>query len=251
MTQSISAPVKSEWAKKIGLLRARLNLSQSTFGRELRCSGMTVSRWERGSLEPTARSYIELGSLAGHPDCWYFWERAGLRIDDLMKVLPAARQNFSTWPDIKLVHAGAAPKLPQQKFIPIRLLNLVAASHGEKGDKTPSLNDAAVEGMIAAPAEWCPNPAATSCLRIKGNSMMPLIHDGYIVVVDSCQHNRRELIGKLVIALHEHTGLCVSRLQRYDNTEVLQSENREYESMVVNKEWRIIAKVLWWIGRES
>jgi len=46
-------------------------------------------------------------------------------------------------------------------------------------------------------------------------------------------------------------GLSVSRLKRYHHTEVLQPENREYESIVLDKKhsWKILAKVLWWIGR--
>lgn len=39
---------------------------------------MTVSRWERGLVEPTASGYISLGNLAGQKDAWYFWRRAGL-----------------------------------------------------------------------------------------------------------------------------------------------------------------------------
>jgi len=27
--------------------------------------------------------------------------------------------------------------------------------------------------MIAAPKNWCPNPASTSCLRVRGHSMSP------------------------------------------------------------------------------
>jgi hypothetical protein len=42
----------------------------------------------------------------------------------------------------------------------------------------------------------------------------------------------------------------VSRLQRFDHTEVLVPENREYESTAVSTNgWRIVAKILWWIGR--
>jgi SOS-response transcriptional repressor LexA len=45
-------------------------------------------------------------------------------------------------------------------------------------------------------------------------------------------------------------GLMVSRLHHYDHTEVLQPENEEYESVVVNNrnKWKIVAKVLWWVG---
>ena len=80
--------------------------------------------------------------------------------------------------------------------------------------------------------------------------MMPLIHDGYILAVDSSQIDPAKLSGKIVIAWHRDMGLIVTRLQHYDHTEVLQPENREYESIVLDgkHEWKILAKVLWWIG---
>jgi SOS-response transcriptional repressor LexA len=77
-----------------------------------------------------------------------------------------------------------------------------------------------------------------------------LIHDGYIVVIDTSQTNRAKLYGHIVVAAHKEHGLIVSRLQRFDSTEVLVPENREYESTAVSTNgWRIVAKILWWIGR--
>lgn len=112
-------------------------------------------------------------------------------------------------------------------------------------------HDARVESMIAAPKDWCPNPPATTCLRVRGKSMMPLIDDGYILVVDSSQTDSAKLNGKVVIAWHRDKGLTVSRLQHYDHTNVLQPESREYESIVLNSKpnWKIVAKVLWWIAK--
>jgi SOS-response transcriptional repressor LexA len=105
--------------------------------------------------------------------------------------------------------------------------------------------------MIAAPKDWCPNPSTTSCFRVRGSSMSPLISDGYILVVDFAQNNIGELDGKVVIAWHKDKGLTVSRLKRYDHTFVLQSENASYESITFNSKqrWKIVAKVLWWIGK--
>jgi SOS-response transcriptional repressor LexA len=55
-----------------------------------------------------------------------------------------------------------------------------------------------------------------------------------------------------VIAWRKDKGLTVSRLKRYDHTIVLQSENASYESTTLNSKqrWKIVAKVLWWIGQE-
>ena len=81
--------------------------------------------------------------------------------------------------------------------------------------------------------------------------MAPLIYDGYIVAVDSSQTSLPEVNGKIVVTWHKDMGLTVSRLESYDHTTVLQPENRESEAIVLNSKhkWKILAKVLWWIGR--
>jgi SOS-response transcriptional repressor LexA len=245
---------KPDWASMISRLRQRLKLSQTSFGQEVHSSAMGVSRWERGAQEPPSHSYIELGNLAGDPDCWFFWGRAGLRSEDLMRALPKlqSRSQLSNSQDFQLVHAGSSSKkMEKAQLVAIPLLKIVAATNGEKGDNMPILHEAPVESLIAAPKEWCPNPTATYSLRVRGNSMNPLIYADYILVVDASQTNRAKLDGKIVIAWHKDAGLTVSRFQRYDHTEVLHAENREYGSITLDRKnnWRIIAKVLWWIAK--
>src|ERR1700676_1219936 len=86
-------PPKPEWATTISELRQRLNLSQLAFGRRLHSSAMGISRWERGTQEPGAGTYMELGILAGAPLCWFFGAGAGVRNEDLMRVMPKLRKS--------------------------------------------------------------------------------------------------------------------------------------------------------------
>jgi SOS-response transcriptional repressor LexA len=239
-------------------LRQRFELSQTAFGKRFHSSEKAVSRWERGAQEPTASSYIELGNLAGDSQCWCFWVRAGLRHEDLMQVVPQLRRRLSQnkLPNIEVVHAGTGVKTPtatKLQLIAIPLLKVVAASLGQKGDNVPLLHGAPVENMIAAPQDWCPNPATTSCLRVRGDSMNPVIGDGYILAVDSSQSDRGDPNGKIVIAWHKDIRLTVSRFRRYDHTGVLLPENPKYESVTLDakNKWKILAKVLWWIGKED
>ena len=252
-TQKNSTP---EWATRISGLRRNLHLSQAAFGTRLRCSSMTVSRLERGLLAPSTDHYIQLGNLAGKSDCWFYWGRAGLSVSELRRRLPdapALRVRFSATPQVvEVVVAGSGPKVATQLLVAIPLLKVHAGTHGEVGGDLAELDAAAADEMIAAPASWCPNPAHTKCLQVKGSSMMPLIHDGHIVAVDSSQTDASQLDGKVVIAWHEKKGLSISRFRQYGNVSVLEPENREYESVVLGGTrhgWRIVARVLWWVGR--
>lgn len=75
------------WAKRVRTLRRRMGLSQSAFGKRLKCSTMGVSRWERGMQKPPVRCLLEMGKLAGPPEGWYFWKLAGLSRDDVSSML--------------------------------------------------------------------------------------------------------------------------------------------------------------------
>ena len=86
------------------------------------------------------------------------------------------------------------------------------AHSDEGGGQFTDFASAAAEEMIAAPAMWCPNPAETNCMRVKGTSMSPLINDGDIVAVDGSQTNPKKLNGKIVVGWHRMRGLSLARL---------------------------------------
>ena len=172
---------------------------------------MAISRWERGLQEPPADCYIKLGDLAGIPDCWFFWERAGLKSSDVIRALQLDRSasSKSTFPDFDIAYGGSGKKriAKKTKLVALPLLAVHAGAHGGKGDNPLDLNKAMVESMIAAPASWCPHPSFTSCLRVKGMSMSPLIHDGDILAVDYSEASHAELDGKIVVAWSQGQGL--------------------------------------------
>jgi len=198
---------------------------------------MAVSRWERGAQEPPSHGYVGLANLARDSNCWYFWERAGLRSEYVLRVLPTLERSIrvSKLQNFEIVSAGTGPKQPQERIqlVALPLLKVVAASHGEKGDHLHLLSDAPIESMMAAPKDWCPNPAYTSCLRVRGDSMSPMIQDGYVVAVDSSQIDMNSLDGKIVIAWHKDQGLTISRLRLYDQTVVLVPENTDYTAVTI------------------
>jgi transcriptional regulator with XRE-family HTH domain len=243
------------WAQKIEEFRHHMNLSQSEFARRLGSSPMAVSRWERGIQKVPANIYIRLGILAGDPLCWYFWGLTGLRTEDVMRVLPEARQrlNENRIAKVVVVHADSQDNslAKETDFVAVPFLPVRAGTPGNAGNQRIDLEQVQPESMWAAPKDWCPNPSSTVCFRVKGNSMSPLILDGYIIAVDTSEIDREHLLGKIVVAYNEKKGLVVSRLTRFDHTDALISDQREYGSISLGLEfgWRIFGKVLWWTGQ--
>src|SRR5665213_2837407 len=133
-----SRPPIPDWALRVDRLRRRLKLSQSALGQQLQYSAMAVSRWERGIQEPPAACYIRLGEMSGLPDCWYFWERAGLKTSDVKRTALAGKSLFpkSSFPDFDIVVPGSGKKAQAKKtqVVAIPLLNVHAGAHGERGD---------------------------------------------------------------------------------------------------------------------
>ena len=225
----------------------------------LHYSAMAVSRWETAKMEPSARCYIQLGNLAGEPDGWSFWARAGLNRTDLGNMSPndPTIVQKKTWPDFEIVHLNSGVKrktrkgTPKAMLVAIPLLEVYAGTIGQGGSQVTDFAGAATEEMIAVPAVWCPNPTQTNCLRVQGNSMSPLINDGDMVAVDTSQTNPGKLNGKIVVGCHRERGLSLARLIVADGVQLLESEDREYLPVPVEKDrkWQIIGRVIWWIRR--
>jgi transcriptional regulator with XRE-family HTH domain len=240
-----------EWATQITALREHLQINQAELARRMECSAMTISRWERGLLQPSAEHFIQLGNLGGKTDAWFFWEMAGIEPAKMIQALGgnARRVRFDDTRPEAARHSAATPAEKLSDMIGVPLLKGFIGTHGVTGDRR-SLRTIPASDTIGAPAAWCPNPAYTRLARVKGHAMEPLIRHGDILAIDSFQTERSQLYGKIVIASGNQHGLCVSRLRRYDSLEVLEPETREFDPMVLSKSsgWRIVGKVLWWIS---
>ena len=201
--------------------------------------------WAEAEVDKGATFYFTFGGAA-----------AGLYSGHFLRVLPAIRlhPHKHKRPDLQVVHAGGGERLfskPQLHAIP--LLPLKAAAYGEEGDKRLDFDGVLPQGLIAAPSDWAPNPAFTSCLRVRGNSMAPVLCDGYIIVVDTSETDHAHLRDKMVVAWHPHKGITVSWLRVLPAGEALVSQSDQYKPVFLSREkgWKVIGRVIWWIGRDG
>lgn len=79
--------------------------------------------------------------------------------------------------------------------------------------------------------------------------MTPLIYEGDILAVDSSQTIHSGLNDKIVVVYHKKKGLSVSRFRHIDGVELLESDNRDYQPIMLTRDrnWQIVGKVLWLI----
>lgn len=211
---------------------------------------MSVSRWEQGH-RPAAHVCIGLGNLATGEDCWLFWGEAGLSLDKVRRLLQEdGRVIRPRVPVLEFISAGSQTwKASRAALVAIPIFPVVITAGKEKGPSHGVLDLAAPVEMLGAPKAWCPNPAETIGLHVKGEGMQPLIHDGYTVIVDRSQTQEGSLHGKIVVANHDEFGLTISRYWHLGSSGVFIPDSRKYGLNQWARGWRIIGKVLWWVGR--
>src|SRR6185437_15665272 len=192
---------RPEWAVQIERLRERLHLNQAGLARLLNVSPMAVSRWERAVNEPEAAYYIHMGTLSGDPDCWYFWQRAGLPASDLKRALRKSKASRSLHNAVEDVESFAVPVLD------------LAAGTSMPGDNDSNLEQSAAVSKIMAPGNWSQNQQSLRCLRVRGEGMAPQITDGSIVAIDLSQIDASKLFESVVLAWHKEHGLLLRRLK--------------------------------------
>jgi len=79
------------------------------------------------------------------------------------------------------------------------------------------ISDHDVEGPAVIHKAWCPNPARTDYVRVKGDSMEPGIPDGAIVTIDKTYTSPETSLGKVAaIYIAETEEVTIRRLQRDD-----------------------------------
>jgi phage repressor protein C with HTH and peptisase S24 domain len=244
-------PELPEWAVQITALRERMEINQAELARRMACSAMTISRWERGLLQPSAENYIQLGNLGNNTQAWFFWERAGIQPAKMVGALRGTSGFRKSDADPRKKSSPTVNKDANNGSmnVSVPLLKAFVAAYGLEGDKR-SLRTIPAKETISVPAKWCPNPDYTSLLPVKGHTMEPLIRDGDLIAIDSFQAERENLYGTLVVATDHKTGLSLAYLRRIGAIDVLEGGDRTYEPLILGKPsgWRIVGKVLWWIS---
>lgn len=230
---------RPEWAVQIERLRERLHLNQAGLARLLNVSPMAVSRWERAVNEPEAAFYIHMGTLAGDPDCWYFWQRAGLPASDLKRALRKSKNARTSQPAVEELEDKAVP-----------LLGVTAATVGI-GDNDPNLEQSPAIGKVMAPGDWTERQVSVRALRVAGEGMAPAITDGSVVAVDLSQYEAAKFHNAVVLAWHKDFGLLVRRLKKFGAAEVLiaDADRSGANTLTLDRNWRILGRIIWWLSR--
>jgi transcriptional regulator with XRE-family HTH domain len=235
-----------------------LSLSQADLAARLGVSRATVTRWMKGSHEPTSASYLAMGNLLGPPEAVFFWERGGVDPSNfpqtkLQAALSSLRVNLRDFTLIsgRKLTRGVVESKSNAVILP--LLNVTAY-----GDRVPpgphvTIAQAEVLDVLMAPLSWCPHPENMICMHLSGDSMAPLIPAESIIVVDTGVTDRSELDKNLAVFSHRDHGFKVARLQRLSSSDILISANHNYLPVDVTDQakWKVVGAVSWWVSKDA
>jgi len=248
---------KPLWAQRIAALRSRLGESQARFAQRFAVTPMAVSHWEKGDNRPAAEIFVQLGRMAGDPDCWLFWQEVGLTKTDVARSVPDLEARLYTRSPLRIemipargaTQHGDALKLKKKPdAVGVPLLRDAAAAGSPR-----MIDQAEVEETLAIPRLWCPHPDHTTCIRVSGRSMYPVLDDGYVVAVDAFMSDPAQLIERMVAARDPDGAITVKWLRKVADEFMLlpQHTSPEYPPVLISRDpgWKIVGEVIWWIGR--
>lgn len=248
---------KPAWAEQITAVRKRLKLSQQEVADRLSTTQSNVAKWEGGAYKPSPEHWMDLARLAeGQPESIVFMERAGVPTSFFMAkgskgmiptaiaedaVREAERRRIS-----ELTASGKLSDMEGQlRHIPL-LRDAAAAG-------TPrAIDEKDIERLIPMPRDFVPRGGTLYAIKVRGDSMEPLLLDGHIVIVDVEKRDPKTLVN-CMIAARDEDGVTI-KWMREDEGEFLLIPNHVSVRHQVRRLRRrggdisIIGLVVKWIG---
>jgi len=126
---------------------------------------MTISRWERGLLQPSAEHFIQLGNLGNKGEAWFFWEMGGIQPAKVVDALDGSRSRKA----VELHRSNGRASMTHielsSKLTPIPVLRARVGTHGVPGDRRSSLRGVASSTTVGVPPPGAPTLPIPVCFE--------------------------------------------------------------------------------------
>lgn len=221
------------FSPRIREVRDRLGLDQKAFAEHLGITQSVVSEWESNRYDPSSMALVAIGRLAPSDQNWWY-EKAGPQYAERLKSSPLGRSSV----------ADVSSQDERVTWVPL-MRDAVAAGAAR------SISEYEVERQIPFILDYIQNGAKLRALKVRGDSMAPVIHEGDIVVVDASQQNPKKLVGKMVAA-RVGDGVTIKWLRKDQDDFLLVPQHVSLAIPVQilrpDADWSIVGVVMKWIG---
>lgn len=133
-----------------------------------------------------------------------------------------------------------------EAYIPIPLIS----EHVAAGDAL-IIDEKDIKGFAIIYKAWIKRGHIYRCLQVRGNSMHPVISDGFIVAIDLNENDPLKLERQILAARHED-GVTIRYLILTEKEYILLPHNTaDFKPIVISRTAPnpIIGKVVWWWGK--
>jgi len=238
------------WAERIAAARNKLGMTQAQFAAALEVGQGNVSKWEKGDNRPVPDVFVRIAGLVEGADRFFFWEEAGLPSEYFMGTAEKKMPSEIVRATKTVIAESFAPVGDRaSKTADAVLVPLLSDSAAAGSPRAINAND--VQEYLTIPRHMLPTSGTIVAVRVKGDSMAPLVNDGNTVFVDLTDRDPRHLVGKMVVA-HNGEGVTVKFL-RQDKKDLLlvpYNISPRHDVMVFRPRegWSIVGSVVLWIG---
>ena len=135
-----------------------------------------------------------------------------------------------------------------KSLIPIPLISEAGAVDDPLGIKEKD-----IESFVIVSQGWVKRGHNYRCLQVRGNSMHPIISDGFIIAIDLTENDPLKLVRQIVAARYKD-GVVIKYLLLTERDYILTPHNlTEYKPIAIPRSAAspIIGKVAWWWGKQK
>lgn len=232
---------------RIQKIRKSKGLTQKAFAKPLKISQNYLSQIESGQRGPSIELLCSIKSRYGISLDWLLTGKGQSPFAEAKENLPISV------PELKIIALDEARKRFEKNdrvedFVPVPLLSDRAAA-----GQPAYIDESDIEGYAVIYRSWVRNEKMHTAVRIRGDSMGPLLMDGYIVGIDHTQTDPNKLNNKIVAARYED-GVTIKYFCHDKHCWILYSSNRHYPPIHIRKQdgpSPVIGKVVWWWGMQK
>lgn len=239
---------RPRWAKRIGDLRKKLGMNQQAFAEALSTAQGNVSKWENGDHKPTPDMLTRIAQLAPDVDKFFFLEEAGIPssffMGDMGKSMP--KEMVRAAESVVARVMGPDGKEREYDFVMVPLLSDAVAAGNPL-----TINEHDIAQLIPMLASWLPRNSKIYGITVAGDSMIPMLRNGNIALVDVSKRDPVKLIDRMVAA-RVGDGVTIKWLRSDRKYYMLVPENTSVHHAVrvldPHEDWGIIGEVVRWIA---
>ncbi len=216
-------PELEEIARRLKALRVQRGWNQTQLAEACAVTQTQISRWEHAQDRPNSPAMAKLALMAAEADRDWWLSQAGLSGLGLTGA-ESADGDVRNIPLLRDPAAAGTPRVVEEKEI---------------------------ERQIPFPSDWLPRGGKIYALKIKGDSMSPVIEPDTIVLVDIAQRDAAKLVGRMVVA-REGNGITVKWLRKDHDIYLLVPQHvslrHPVRIMQPESDLSIVGVVVKWIG---